>query len=248
MKITELYSALDSVIPKSLSCEWDNDGVMCMPDPDREVKKVLLALDVTHGVVEYAIKGGFDLVITHHPMIFKPIKSVSDPKIIMLVKNGISVFSFHTRLDKLEGGVNTALAELLDLSDVSRFGEDNLGIIGEFENELSPSELALYVKEKLGAPFVQCVLAEKKCKKIALVGGSGDDYIEAALENGADAYISGELGYNDMTDADNLGITLIAAGHYYTEVPVLNKLEEMIKKLDQSIYAEKIDCNIIKAI
>lgn len=248
MTVTKLYEKLNDMIPSSLSCEWDNDGIMCLPDPEKEAERVLFALDVTTEVAEYAVSNGFDVIISHHPMIFRPIKSLTDKKLVYLIKNSIAVFSFHTRLDKLEGGVNTALSELFELKNISRFGEDDLGVIGELDCAVTPLELAAMVKKKLGCPSVNCVLADKPCERIAIVGGSGDDYISSSLENGADAYISGELGYNDMTDAEALGITLIAAGHYYTENPVLNKLEDMVKSIDSSVITEKVECNLIKTL
>ena len=115
MTTIELYNYLDKLIPTSLSCDWDNDGLMCCPDEGAVVKKVLIALDITERTVDYAIEGGFDTIISHHPLIFSRVshltqQSNTSRKLIKLVKNGISAMSFHTRLDAVEGGVNTALA------------------------------------------------------------------------------------------------------------------------------------------
>ena len=104
MKVRELYSALEARIPRSLSCEWDNDGLMCCPDGNKSVGKVLIALDVTGAVVEYAKKEGYDVIISHHPFIYKGLRAVDDEgyvsaKLISLIESGISVMSFHTRLD-----------------------------------------------------------------------------------------------------------------------------------------------------
>ena len=114
MNVRELYRALDYRIPRSLSCDWDNDGLMCCPNSNREVGRVLIALDVTSDTVEHAIKGGYDVIISHHPFVFKGLKSLVDDggvseKAISLIQNGISVMSFHTRLDAVEGGVNDKL-------------------------------------------------------------------------------------------------------------------------------------------
>jgi dinuclear metal center YbgI/SA1388 family protein len=248
MTLNDLYEKLSVVIPKELSCSWDNDGIMCLPDGNRNVKKVLLTLDVTEAAVDHAVNNNYDLIVSHHPLIFKPIKSVRDGRMIKLIKNNVAVFSFHTRLDRVDGGVNTALAKMLGLNDLTRFGEDDLGVIGTLENAVTDREFALYVKEKLGAHHVEGIFFDRICKRIALVGGDGDDYIEAAKEAGADMYISGSLGYNDMTDAYAYGISVLSAGHFHTENPVLSALKEMIKDIDPTIDLEIFDCNVIEGL
>ena len=130
---------------------------MVMPDGDKKVKRVLLTLDVTEDAVEYAINHGFDLIISHHPLIFKPIRSVSDGRLVKLIRSDIAVFSFHTRLDRVDGGVNTVLAQVLGLNGLRRFGEDDLGVIGELDKEITESELINRVKTVLSAPSVSVV-------------------------------------------------------------------------------------------
>jgi sporulation protein YabP len=131
MNVRQLYQYLNQNIPTSLSCEWDNDGLMCCPDPDREVHKVLIALDVTGEVADEAVEGDFDVVVSHHPLIFKPIRSLTvddgvGAKLMSFVRAGISVMSFHTRLDAAGGGVNDRLAEELGLIDVESFDDDKI--------------------------------------------------------------------------------------------------------------------------
>ncbi len=247
MTAHELYRALNNLIPRELSCDWDNDGVMCLPDPSKEVKKVLLSLDATHDAVEYAAENGFDAIVTHHPLIFRPIKTVSDERFMALIKNDIAVFSFHTRLDIVDGGVNTALAELLGLTDIERFGDDGLGVIGNF-SPMTDREFVLAAKEKLRAPKAEAVLRDKVITRVAVVGGDGEHYISAARAAGADLYISGRLSYNDMTDASFGEMSLCALGHFCTENPVLDKLEKMINGIDPTVITEKFDCNVIETL
>ena len=109
------------------------------------MKKVLLSLDATEGAVEYAAENGFDAVVTHHPLIFRPIKTVSDSRFMSLIKNDIAVFSFHTRLDAVDGGVNTALSELLGITDTERFGDDGLGVFGNV-SPMTAREFVLMAK------------------------------------------------------------------------------------------------------
>ena len=246
MTVSELYNNLEKRIPLSLRCEWDNDGIMVMPDGDKEVKRVLLTLDVTEDAVEYAINHGFDLIISHHPLIFKPIRSVSDGRLVKLIRSDIAVFSFHTRLDRVDGGVNTVLAQVLGLNGLRRFGEDDLGVIGELECEMTEETFVDRVKAVLGAPAVKVISGHRPIRTVAVVGGSGDDYIFSANVSGADAFVSGELGYNDMTDAAPLGMTVVAAGHYYTENPVLDALCKFVTEADKQIGCELFECNVTK--
>ncbi len=247
MTVTELYRVLENLIRRELSCSWDNDGIMCLPDGGKSVKKVLFSLDATDGAVDYAAENGFDVIVTHHPLIFRPIKAVSDNRFMTAIKNDISVFSFHTRLDAVEGGVNTALSELLGLTDTERFGDDGLGVIGNVE-PTTDREFVLAAKEKLGAPKAEAVLFDKTINRVAVVGGDGEHYIASAHAAGADLYISGRLSYNDMTDAHVYGMSMAALGHFYTENPVLDKLDTMIKDADPSVITEKFDCNVIETL
>ncbi len=252
MKIKELYQYIDARIPRSLSCEWDNDGLMCCPDGEREVHKVLVALDVTDDVCDTAIDGGYDVIVTHHPFIFKGLKAINgedhvSARAIKLISNGIAVMSFHTRLDAVEGGVNDMLATLLDVKNVTVFGNggETIGRIGELEQPMDIAAFARKVKNVLEATVVFYADAKLPVKRVAVLGGSGSDDIRAALAAGADTYVSGELKYHDMTDASGMGINLIEAGHFYTEYPVCHVLRELIVGADADIECDVLfSCNI----
>ncbi len=253
MKVNELYRYLESLIPSCLSCEWDNDGLMCCPDGDKEVKKVLVVLDVTGDVIDEAISGGYDVIISHHPFIFSGIKALNDDnyvakKAIKAIKSGVSVMSFHTRLDAVTGGVNDSLASLLGLKNVLPFGAENemIGRIGELGSPMSAEDFAKKVKDVLGSPAVLLADGGRPVKKIAIVGGEGGDFLGDAIAAGADTYLSGRLKYHQMTDAKELGINLIEAGHFYTEDPVCEVICEMLSKV--SVEAVRYFSNRIKAI
>ena len=257
MKVGELYSRLNEMIPKSLSCEWDNDGLMCCPDRSREVKKVLVALDVTSNIVDRAVSGGYDVILSHHPFIFKGLKAIDDEgavssKAIKLITAGISVMSFHTRLDALEGGVNDILCELLGLSDVQPLYEENipLGRIGTLLAPISAEELANRVKTVLGAPFVLLSDVGIPAQRVAVVGGSGKDFIELARASGADTFVSGRLDYHPMTDAcdSHAPMNLLEAGHFFSEAPVCTALAKMIEKIDGTVECDIYSSNVIRAI
>ena len=255
MTVKELYRELCKKIPSELSCPWDNDGLMCCPDGNREVRKVLVTLDVTADAAERAIEGEFDLIVSHHPFIFKGLKAVDEDnfiaaKAIELIKKEISVMSFHTRLDAVDGGVNDTLAELLGLKNVTPMvsGDEAIGRVGELDGGMSLSALCEKVKQVTGAPFVLCADAGLEPKRIALLGGEGGDDIRAAVAAGADTYISGRLGYHNMTDAADMGINLIEGGHFYTEFPVCSVLAKMLKDVDGNIETEVYFSNRIKAV
>lgn len=224
--VHEIYSYLDALLPRALSAEWDNDGLMVCENPAREVTKVLFALDVTPAVAEYAADIHADLVISHHPLIFKGIRHMNTDdatarKIMLLLKKEIAVMSFHTRLDAAKGGVNDILAELLGIHDAQSFGPggDTTGRVGTLPEPIGFEDFCLFVKNTLDAPSVCAVKGGKCIRRVAVLGGAGKDYIAAAKNAGADVLVTGEAGYNHMLDAAEQGLSVIAAGHYHTEIP-----------------------------
>ena len=247
----EFYQQLNILIPTTLSCKWDNDGAMCLSDPERPIKRVLLTLDITVGAVDYAIEHGVDAIISHHPLIFTPIRSINgcDVKsrvITKLMRNGISAFSFHTRLDAVEGGVNDVLAERLSLQNVSAFSEDGIPLarIGTLE-PMTVRALAERVKDILGADAVSVTCPEKTVRRIVIVGGGGKDFIDPAIDAFADCLITGEVSYNAAIDAADSGLAVITAGHFFTENPVLNALESLVSNLDRTISITHYNSNLI---
>ena len=255
MNVKELYKYLSEQIPASLSCSWDNDGLMCAPDSSAPVSRVLITLDITREVTDKAIREGYDLVISHHPLIFKGVKSLTDDayvsaKLIELVRAGVSAMSFHTRLDAVEGGVNDILAKTLGLKDTAPFGIDPtpIGRIGTLEEPMELCNFAVLVKRALGAPCVSYADAGKKVEKVAVLGGSGSDDIAAAIFAGADTYVSGELGYHHLTDAPDGEINLIEAGHFYTEFPVCGRIAELVHSADASIKCDIFNSDRTKVI
>ena len=238
MKHLELYKKLEQRYPATLRCPWDNDGIMCMSDPDREVRRVLITLDITEDAVGKAIEEEFDLILSHHPLIFRGISHMdvrdSVPRrLLALAGEGITALSYHTRLDAAKGGVNDALAELLELEEVSEFEVEGvpMGRIGELAGEMTPKAFALYVKQRLDAE--QAVMADggSSIRRVAVLGGAGDDAVQAAREAGADAFVTGELKYHTLSDAHLCDMTLLALGHYETEQPVCQNLYDTLRAL-----------------
>ena len=224
MTVRELYAALCRDYPEALSAPWDHDGVMVAPDLDAPVRHVLCALDVTEATVAHAKAIGADLILSHHPMLFRPVSSVSGDsptgrKLAELLCAGISVLSFHTRADAAPGGVNDLLARALGLCEVTGFA-DGLGRIGSLPAPLTLEDFCAAVRRALGAPLLLIGNGGRAVSRVAVLGGSGKDELGAAIAAGADTYLSGRLSYETVNEAADLGINLIEAGHFYTEAPL----------------------------
>ena len=244
--VRDIDKYLSEVSPKELSESWDNDGVMICSRPDKSAKKILVALDATTDVIDYAGKNAFDLVVTHHPFIFKKLSRITGfeyKNLETLIKSDVSVLSYHTRLDSAEGGVNDVLAQTLGLCDIRGFGGDrgDFGRIGNLEKEMSGQEFALYLKEKLGCD-VRCAFNDgKMIKTVAVLGGSGKDFVYEAMMTGADAYVTSEIPHNLFIDAKVRNFALYDCGHYYTENPVCEKIKNLLTDKFSDVEVEIFD-------
>ena len=254
-RVCELYEFLNSKFPSSYSCEWDNDGLMLADDPGREVIRVLCTLDVTDEAIDYAIEHSYDVIVSHHPMIFKPLKSVSyaDPvgrKVLKLLRHRISVMSFHTRLDAAPGGLNDVFANLLGLTDVTVLECDGeaIGRIGTLPEEYTCATFAAFAKKTVSAERVLFSEAGGAVRRVAICGGDGKDFVKAAKAAGADSYLTGQLSYNIMEEAGSIGLNLFEAGHFATEDFICSYLTLLILKKFTQIQTGYFNSNNIKAI
>ena len=221
-KVKDFYGYLNSIAPFETQEDWDNSG-MLVGDMDAEVKKVAVVLDITHEEIKKAKAIGADLIISHHPVIFNPIKSVTRGSVpYELVASSINALCCHTPLDIADGGTNDSLAELLGIN-VTR-ADDPILRLGTVE-PTTAQELASKIANTLNTK-VRYADAGKTIKKIAICTGAGCSLIEAAGE--IDAFITGDASHHNFLDCIQAGITLIAAGHYETEIVVVPVL---VKKL-----------------
>ena len=238
MHVQEFSDALDALYPKILSCPWDNDGLMCCTDPAAQIKKVLVALDATCKVLEEAAARQFDLVLTHHPLLFKGPKTIvpstaTGTRVIAAVQSNIAVLSLHTRLDAGEGGVNDCLAAALGLDGPLKvFGDSESPTLGRIgATDISDGNVfAAHVKEALQAPAV-CAYLCRPVRNVAVCGGSGGDLVFPARAAGADTLVTGECGYNLCLDGADSGINIITAGHFHTEQPVCRRLAQLAQDI-----------------
>ena len=235
VKVSDFLAAMDKIAPFSTAESWDNTGLL-IGNINADVTGVVLALDATEGVLQRAASIGANLIITHHPVIFSPVKSVTAGDIVwQAVNSGISIICAHTNLDMACGGVNDTLADLFGIENrrpMLAVNEDEfyptLGIIGEIDIPLTPHDFACFIKEKLGNGAVRYADGGQNIKTVAVCGGSGADYFADAAAKGIDAFVTGESKHHIMLDAVRLGITYVEAGHFETENPVMKKLAEKL--------------------
>ena len=248
MTVRELYAFFEEKIPRALSCDWDNDGLMVCPDDTKDVHRVLVALDITAAVAEHAIKEGYDLVVSHHPLIFHPLKAVAPGeatvnKVIRLLTAGVSAMSFHTRLDAVAGGVNDVLANAVGLCNVVPFGKngEEMGRIGDLEAPMSLRDFAALVKSATGAKQVQISDAGRLVSRVAVLGGGGAGESGAAAAAGADTYLTGDLRHDQLTEAPERGMNLVQGGHFFTENLVCDRIRELLHEADETIEVDIIN-------
>lgn len=228
--VKEISDFIDSFAPYETKCEWDNCGVL-VGEKDIEVKKIGFCLDLTKETLNDACEKGIDMIITHHPVIFKAQKSFLKGNMAFEAAfNGITVLSAHTCFDCAEGGVNDVLCDILEIKNqVGVPSADCLvpmARIGDIEKQ-SSLEFAKKVSEKLNA-VCRVVDGNNEIRKVAVCGGAGADFIEDAIKMGADAYVTGDMSHHEFLDAKDKGITVIAAGHFETENPAMAVLMKKV--------------------
>ncbi len=226
MKISEIAALIEKFAPCELAEEWDNVGLL-IGKPDYEVNKILVALDVDIDVIDEAVNKNADLIITHHPVIFKPLKSISNDVYIKAIQNNVSIYSCHTNLDVTVGGVNDTLAEKLGLTSIYADGMMRIGKI----SKTKLNDFLNVIKRKLKTNGLRvCGNCDDTIEKIAVLGGNGGDFVYKLDKNICDLYITGEASYHQAQYAAENGFALVEAGHYETEIPVVEKLVKLLKE------------------
>lgn len=248
MKAKAIMDLMNSWALPELIDDWDNTGFQ-IGDDNKDVSRILLALDLNDKICQKAIEENFHIIITHHPLIFKPINSITtsnykEKLIYNLIRNEIVVYNAHTNLDRAEGGVSHQLGKLLGLKEgkplhlnfEKSFG---YGRVGDIE-EISLNDYIKVIKEQLDTENVIVYgNQEKLIKRIAVCGGSGAEFIYDAYRENADIYITGDIKYHEAQMADELGLTIIDAGHYHTEKIILPVIKTYLEsKSKESLYIE----------
>ena len=229
-KVSDIAAFLEKEIPASLKMDFDNVGLLC-GFPDREVTGVLVALDVTLDTISEAARVGAELIVAHHPVIFTPLKTVTDDdtggkRVIELLCGGISAICLHTNLDRIEGGVNSALAHALGAEEEIRL---DMGSICVLADPMPLNEFLTAAADSLGVRDIRFSDSGRPVKRIAVCGGSGGEVIYEAPKYGCDTVVTGEIRHHQWIDGGEMELNLIEAGHFATENPVVGPLADLIK-------------------
>ena len=238
VKIYQVVDALEHYAPLPLQEGYDNAGLQVGLTEAVEVSGALLCLDVTEDVVDEAIRKGCNLIVSHHPLIFRKLARISDENYVQrtvrkAIKNDITIVSMHTNMDAAKGGVNFKIAEKLGLRNLRFFGGEKEidgvkggeGVIGEITDEtdtlhadgIAADDLVLMLRERFQAECVQCnQLLRRPIRKVALCGGAGSFLLDAAIAAGADAFITGEMHYHEFFGHEQ-EIQICVIGHYQSE-------------------------------
>ena len=254
MQLDKLKINLDELLKPSLAYDWDNVGLN-IGDKTAYVNKVLITLEINEAVVDEAISKDVQLIISHHPLIFRPIKSITnfDDKgniLLKLIKNSIGVYVAHTNFDIIEGGLNDYISNLLSLNNINKLAYENsdidaIGRYGELKEEMSVEEFIMFVKTKLNLSDLRIVDGgNSKIRKVGIVTGSGIEYASNAFEAGCDAYLTGDIKYHDAQDWLGRGMNIFDVGHYGSEI---HFKENMLRILRDKL-GEEVDFVVSDAL
>lgn len=241
VKLEQIYENINKIAPFQIQMDFDNAGLLLGYKED-PISRILVALDVTMDVAKEAARKKCQLIVSHHPLIFHPLRSVTpdDPVgavVLTLTCHHIAVISAHTNLDQVPGGVSDVLMErlgvkisgILEKAGEISAGPYGLGRYGELAEAMAPKEFVAMTKKALKARGLRAVLGDRPVKKVAVCGGAGGDMISKAAAWGADAYVTADVKYHEFLEAYQRGLTLIDGGHFATENPMMEALWERMK-------------------
>lgn len=243
LKIRDIMNIMEYVAPVELKESYDNVGLM-IGNPDSEITSILITLDCTLKVIEEAKRKGCNLILSHHPLLFRKPQTITTEtlqgkKIIELIKNDINVYSSHTNLDSVKDGINDTITRLLGYNEwqiikPSYTNDKNidsgLGRLVSLVKSICLKELCDNIKNSLKLSYLRYSGYENKTiNKVAIINGSGEDFIEAAVKMGADCVITGDTSYHYVSDYTEQDVAVIDAGHFGTEWPAMNALGELLK-------------------
>lgn len=240
VRVTDVYRWIDRFAPFSTAEEWDNAGLLA-GDMNKEVDGVLCALDLNESVIDEAVSKNAQLIVTHHPILFRGRKNLreDDPEgrmLCKLLRAELALIAAHTNFDNAQPGVNDALAQRLGLTDIfagesgMRTGTPAQRTLGNFLH---------HAERVLGTPIRCYGDAERSISRVSVLGGAGDDFAPLAREAGADVYLTGEIGYHKAMDAYYSGVCVLEAGHAATEWPAISMLADGLQKA-----ADGVQCSV----
>ncbi len=237
MLLKNLEKKLDGLLMPQTSYEWDNSGLL-IGEMQKDINSVMITLEIDEKVMIEAIDKKIDMIISHHPLIFKPKKNLKDSDknsliIMQLIKNNIAVYVAHTNYDIIKGGLNDYLAKLIGLSDIMTLYSDEepqIGRCGILKNKMTAEEFSEHlIKTTDVKNFRMVKSSDKPLEKIGLVTGAGIDYIINAINSGCDTFITGDVKYHEAQHAKELGINIFDIGHYASEIHFNISMKEFLE-------------------
>ena len=227
--VQDVINKMEELAPLNLKENNDPTGFQ-IGDPNAETKNILVTLDVRPEVVEEAIDKDIDLIVSHHPAIFRPIKqlNVNNPQNLMyadIVQNNISVYSSHTNMDKAKPGMNDWLAEKIGLINVEDLPVENendvaLGRVGDLKTPMAANDFAQLIKDSFGVKHLRATISDSEflMQRIAIIGGDGGKFYPEVLKSQADAFITGDLYYHTAQDMEAYGLNVFDPGHHIESI------------------------------
>ncbi|MFI3258666.1 MAG: Nif3-like dinuclear metal center hexameric protein [Rikenellaceae bacterium] len=234
-RVADVAAAIEEFAPLALQASFDNSGLI-VGCPDDEVQGVLLAVDLTEEVIEEAVSMGANMVITHHPIIFNPLKRLNSANCVercveMAIRAGVVIYAAHTNLDSAQDGMSWRLGEMLSLHSMERLDDDEgYGVVGDLSAEVDCREFIDQVAARLGLEMVRhSAISSQRIDRVAICTGSGGSLLKAAISKGADLYITADLRYNDFFAAQR-ELTIVDVGHYESEYCAIEIIYDILSK------------------
>ncbi len=233
-RVADVAAMIESFAPLSLQASYDNSGLIVGHLSD-EVRGVLIAVDLTEEVIDEAIELGANMIVTHHPIIFSPLKRLTSANCVertveMAIKREIVVYAAHTNLDSAVNGMSWRLGEILGVGEMAPLDKDGFGVVGELAEAVDTDLFLSKVAERLSLKMMRhSDVVSDKVQRVAICTGSGGSLLGAAIESGADIYITADLKYNDFFSAQK-ELTLLDVGHYESEYCVIEIIFDILSK------------------
>lgn len=231
VKIKEIIKKIETIAPLETQEDWDNSGWQIRSDK-KTAKKILIALNITDNVVEQAVKNGCDLIISHHPLIFSPIKSIKPGPIMKAIQNNIDIYSTHTNFDRCVCGTTATLGQKLGFEEVVNVND--FVQCAKLQNPLSANEFAECIKKNLNLSHIKCANFDPllKIDSAAFCAGAGAEFAKEAKKFGADCFITGDVKYHEAIDSELL---IFDIGHFESEVIALQAIKNLLSDFDTEI-------------